>query len=519
MNLSNDVLIYILAICILTCIYFSMPHNYRHGVEHGSAKWGKPSILNKKYEQRPKENNKILSNDMSIGFDTHRHGRNLNVLVVGGSGSGKTRFYAKPNIMQANSSYVVMDPKGEILRSEGELLKKKGYDIKVLDLIDMEKSHGYNPFKYLHSDIDVTKLCTNLFKSTQPKNNSTSDPFWDLAATELLTALVSYLVYEAPEEEQNFSMVLEMLRAGAEDEDSGLKSALDLLFDDLEMKDPYHQALKHYRDYKLAKEKTASSIQMTLVARLGKFNLKQMAELTNYDEMELETVGDKKTAIFAITPDNDTSINFIVSMLYTQLFQELFYKADRVYNGELPVHVHLVMDEFANVCLPDDFEKILSVMRSRGISASIIIQNMAQLKALFKDQWESITGNCDTLLYLGGNEQSTHEYISKLLGKETIDTNSFGKSNGRNGHYSTNYQVAGRELMTPDEVRRLDNRFALLFIKGERPVKTMKYVINRHPNFNLTLDGKGSGYEHGLVNNAVMSIKIESIMEEKENEK
>lgn len=409
--------------------------------------------------------------------------------------------------MNANTSFVVLDPKGELLRDTGHLLEEKGYEIKVLDLIDMEKSHCYNPFVYLHSDDDIQRLTTNLFKNTTPKGSQTQDPFWDQTAAMLLKALVCYLHYEAPPDEQNFSMVMEMIRAGDVKEDNEeYQSVLDELFERLEERNPEHIALKYYRAYHSGSAKTLKSIQISLVSRLEKFNLDSLAGITQCDEMDLGQIGEKKTAVFAVIPDNDSSFNFIVGMLYTQLFQQLYYQADSVHGGRLPVHVHFVMDEFANVALPDEFDKLLSTMRSREISVSIIIQNLAQLKALFEKQWESIVGNCDEFLYLGGNEQSTHEYVSKLLGKETIDTNTYGRSRGRNGSYSTNYQLAGRELMTPDEVRMLDNRYALLFIRGERPIRDLKYDILHHPNVALTTDGSAPAYTHGEDTRSIASM-------------
>lgn len=406
------------------------------------------------------------------------------------------------------------------MRDTGELLIKEGYDVKVLDLINMEKSHCYNPFVYIRNDNDVQRLVTNLFKSTTPKGAQAQDPFWDTAASMLLLAMIFYLVYEAPKYEQNFPMVMEMLRAGGIDEDNSSSiSPLDCLFDDLEYQKPGHIAVKYYRDYRTGSAKTLKSIQITLAARLEKFNLEPLAAMTMTDELELNTLGEKKSAIFALIPDNDTSFNFLVSILYTQLFQQLFYVADHKYGGSLPVPVHFCMDEFANVSLPDDFDKILAVMRSRGVSVSIILQNMAQLKALFEKQWESIVGNCDEFLYLGGNEQSTHKYVSELLGKETIDMNTYGKSTGRSGNYSTNYQLSGRELLTPDEVRLLDNRYALLFIRGERPVKDFKYDILKHPNVKFTTDGEGKPYEHGKVTEATGNLEFEYLGEVETNEK
>ncbi len=492
-------------------VYLSTRKNYRKTEEHGSAKWGSAKKVNKKYKDNTDiYKNKVLTQNVCIGLDGRKHRRNLNTLVCGGSGAGKTRFYCKINLMQCNTSFVVLDPKGEMLRDTGKLLEKNGYVVKVLDLINMEKSHCYNPFVYLKNDNDVQKLVTNLFKSTTPKGSQSNDPFWDTAASMLLLSLVFYLKYEAPEDEQNFTMVMEMLRAGEVKEDDDMYlSPLDILFDRLETKDPEHIAVKYYRDYHSGSAKTLKSIQITLASRLEKFNLQSLSSLTITDELELSTLGEKKTALFALIPDNDTSFNFIVSILYTQLFQQLFYTADHKYKGRLPVHVHFVMDEFANVSLPDDFDKILSVMRSREVSVSIILQNLAQLKALFEKQWESIVGNCDEFLYLGGNEQSTHKYVSELLGKETIDMNTYGKSTGHSGSYSTNYQIGGRELMTPDEVRMLDNKYAILFIRGERPVKDLKYDILKHPNVVYTTDGKEKAYEHGSINNSVASLVVD----------
>ena len=500
----------------LTCyglgigIYLSADRNYRRREEHGSAKWGVPRQVNQKYADKNITENKILTQNVAIGLDGRRHRRNLNILVCGGSGAGKTRFFAKPNIMNANTSFVCLDPKGELLRDTGNLLREKGYDIKVIDLINMEKSHCYNPFVYIRNDNDVQRLVTNLFKNTTPKGSQSQDPFWDQAAQMLLLALVFYLHYEAPEDEQNFPMVMEMIRSGEVMEDNDeYRSPLDELFDRLEMREPDHIALKYYRNYRSGSGKTLKSIQITLVSRLEKFNLDSLASITRTDEMKLWSLGEKKTAIFAVIPDNDSSFNFIVGLLYTQLFQQLYYQADVVHGGRLPIHVHFVMDEFANVALPDEFDKLLATMRSREISVSIIIQNLAQLKTLFEKQWESIVGNCDEFIYLGGNEQSTHEYVSKLLGKETIDTNTYGQSKGRNGSYSTNWQIAGRELLMPEEVRMLDNRYSLVFIRGERPVRDFKYDILKHPNVKLTTDGGAEAYRHGEDTCSVATVRFD----------
>jgi type IV secretion system protein VirD4 len=505
----KTVLILLLAYGMGIGIYFSTQRNYRRREEHGSAKWGNAKTVDKKYRQNPHTENKLMTQNVRIGLNAKKHRRNLNTLVCGGSGAGKTRFYCKPNLMQCNTSFVILDPKGEILRDTGALLESEGYEVRVLDLISMHKSHCYNPFVYLQNDNDVQKLVTNLFKSTTPKGSQSNDPFWDTAASMLLLALVFYLHYEAPPEEQNFAMVMEMLRAGAiEDEDDPRPSPLDNLFSDLMMDNPDHIALKYYHSYHFGSSKTLKSIQITLAARLEKFNLESLASLTSADELALQSMGEKKVALFALIPDNDSSFNFLVSILYTQLFQQLFYAADHIHGGCLPMPVHFLMDEFANVSLPDDFDKILSVMRSRGVSVSIILQNLAQLKALFEKQWESIIGNCDEFLYLGGNEQSTHKYVSELLGKETIDTNTYGKSSGRSGNYSTNYQISGRELLTPDEVRMLDNQYAILFIRGERPIMDFKYDILKHPNVVRTADGKAEPYKHGEVTKDIASIFI-----------
>ena len=493
------------AICIFLVIYgmslgvyYSTRRNYRRGEEHGSAKWGDPRQICRKYAEKDKSRNVILTQNVRIDLDGRKHRRNLNVLVVGGSGAGKTRFYAKPNVMQANTSYVVLDPKGEILRDTGYLLEQQGYDIKVLDLINTSRSHGFNPFVYLRDDKDVLRLVSNLIRNTTPKGAQSNDPFWERAETALLEALILYLVNEAPPEEQNFPMVMEMINAAeVKEEDEEYASVLDELFERLAMRDPEHLAVKQYHIFKLAAGKTAKSILISLGVRLEKFNLPQIASVVNHDELDIPSLGERKTALFAIIPDSDSSLNFIIGMMYSSIFQELYYIADHVYGGRLPVHVHCVMDEFANIALPDEFDKLLATMRSREFSVSIIIQNIAQLKALFEKQWESIIGNCNEFLYLGGNEDSTHELVSKKLGKTTIDTNTYGQSKGRNGNYSTNWQISGRELYTPDEVRMLDNRYALLFIRGERAIQDEKYDILRHPNVKQTIDGGAPPYIHG----------------------
>ena len=480
--------------------YYYNRKNYRRNEQYGSAKWANNKAVNKKYTEKDYYSNKILSQNVRIGLDGRRHRRNLNTLVIGGSGAGKTRFFGKPNLMQCNTSFVVLDPKGEQLRDVGNLLEKEGYVIKVVDLINMNRSHCYNPFRYIKDDKDVLKLITNLIRNTTPKGSQTNDPFWEKSETALLEALCLYLLHEAPEEEQNFTMVMEMIAAAeVKEDDEEYQSPLDELFERLEIRNPNSLALKQYKIYKQAAGKTAKSILISVGVRLSAFNLESIASLTATDELELDLVGERKTAIFAVIPDNDSTFNFLIGMLYTQLFQMLYYQADIVHGGALPVPVHFLMDEFANVALPDEFDKLLSTMRSRLIFVSIIIQNLAQIKGLYKDSWESIVGNCDTLYYLGGNEQSTHKFMSEYLGKETLDTNTYGKSSGRSGNYSTNYQQAGRELLTPDEVRLLDNDYGLLFIRGERPVFDKKYDILKHPRINETTDGNAKPYLHGKI--------------------
>ena len=492
------ILISLLLYGIGIMVYLSTRKNYRKTKEYGSARWANAQSVNGQYADPDFFSNKLLSQNVRMGLNGKKHRRNLNTLVIGGSGAGKTRFYCKPNIMQCNTSFVVLDPKGEILRSEGHMLEKEGYVIKVIDLIDMPRSHGYNPFHYIQSDKDILKLITNLIRNTTPKGSQPADPFWEKSETALLEALMLYLYHYAPEDEQNFTMVMEMLTyAEVKEDDEEYESPLDELFHHLERSDPDSLALKQYQIYKQAAGKTAKSILISVGVRLAAFNLESVASMTRYDELELEKIGERKTALFAVIPDNDSTFNFLIGMLYTQLFQMLYYQADHIYNGELPVPVHFLMDEFANVALPDEFDKLLSTMRSRQIFVSIILQNLAQIKTLFKDSWESIVGNCDELYYLGGNEQSTHKFISEYLGKETLDTNTYGKSTGHSGSYSTNYQQTGRELLTPDEVRLLNNEYGLLFIRGERPVMDRKYDLLKHPRINETADGNQNPYIHG----------------------
>lgn len=494
-------------ILIMLCVYgfviafyYSEKGNRRPGEEHGSAKWGNPNEINSHFNTSETDRYIIVSQNIKISMNVRNlppeHQINQNVLVVGGSGSGKTRYYIKPNLLEADCSYIVCDPKGELYRSVGNVFKEKGYEISILNLVDMKNSDCYNPFKYIRTDSDAIRLVTNLIQNTTPKNASSNDPFWDKSETALISALMLYLIHEAVPEEQNFSTLMYMIEnAAAREDDEGYKSPVDLIFDDLERVSPHHIALSQYKIFKQASGKTAKSILVSAAVRLAVFNLSEIAHITDTDNLSISTLSNKKRVIFAVIPDNDTSFNFIVGMLYTQIFQELYFMADNFYNGKLPVPVRFMMDEFPNVALPDNFEKILSTCRSREISINIVIQNMAQLKALFKDSWENIAGNCDTFIYLGGNEQSTHEYISKFIGKETIDTVTRGVTKGKSGSSSKNYQNAGRELMASNEVRMLSNRKSIIFIRGELPVIDFKYPLTKHKNYYLTSDNTRKPYK------------------------
>ena len=482
-------------------LYYSSRHNRRPGIEHGSAKWGSVHELNRKYSDKDDSMNVILTQHLKMSMNGKHHMRNLLQIVVGGSGAGKTRFLVKPNIMLTNASFIVTDPKGEIARACIPLLMQRGYVIKVFDLIDPARSDSYNPFHYIRRDSDVFKLINNFIQNTTPKNAHQNDPFWEKSETALDAALMLYLLHEAPPEEQTMEMILTMIEYGAaKEDDDDYQSALDLLFEALEEENPNHIALRQYRIFKQAAGKTAKSILVSAAVRLAAFTLPEIQNITTFDGMELSKLGERKQAVFCIIPDsNDNSLNFLVGMLYTQAFQELYYQADKVHGGALPVPVRLMFDEFANVALPDGYARLQATMRSRNIMSTIILQNISQLKALFKDDWEGIIGNADSFVYLGGNEQSTHKYVSELLGKETIEVSSSSQSKGRSGSYSQSTQQTGRELMTPDEVRRLDNRDAIVFIRGERPVIDRKYDILKHPNIALTSDGGAAPYIHSPV--------------------
>ena len=487
------ILICLAAYGMAVLLYRTNQGRTRDGEEHGSAVWATPASVNAQFAQK---DSIPLTQHVRLGLDTHKHRRSLNVLVIGGSGAAKTRSFVLPNILTANTNYVITDPKSEVLLATGGYLKEQGYDVRVLNLVNLEQSDGYNPFCYLRDEKDVLKLVNNLIQSTTPKGSHESDPFWTKAETALLQAIILMLFQEAPEYEQNFSMVMRVLEyAEVREEDEGHVSPLDLLFESIERRKPDSVAVRQYKVFKLAAGKTAKSILVSTAVRLAPFNLPQIQALTNHDDMDLYTLGEKKVALYAVIPDNDNTLNFLVSLLYAQAFQALYYSADQIHHGPLPHHVRFVLDEFAAMPLPG-FTRELATMRSRSISASVIIQNMAQIKELYKDSWETIPGNCDTILYLGGNESSTHKYVSEMLGKATIDTKTHGQTKGKSGSYSTNFQMSGRELLTPDEVRKLDNRYALLFIRGASPVMDEKYDLMHHPAISHSSLGGAAPYIH-----------------------
>ena len=491
------ILICLAAYGMAVLLYRTNQGRTRDGEEHGSAAWATPASVNAQFAQK---DSIPLTQHVRLGLDTHKHRRSLNVLVIGGSGAAKTRSFVLPNILTANTNYVITDPKSEVLLATGGYLKEQGYDVRVLNLVNLEQSDGYNPFCYLRDEKDVLKLVNNLIQSTTPKGSHESDPFWTKAETALLQAIILMLFQEAPEYEQNFSMVMRVLEyAEVREEDEGHVSPLDLLFESIERRKPDSVAVRQYKVFKLAAGKTAKSILVSTAVRLAPFNLPQIQALTDHDDMDLYTLGEKKVALYAVIPDNDNTLNFLVSLLYAQAFQALYYSADQIHHGPLPRHVRFVLDEFAAMPLPG-FTRELATMRSRSISASVIIQNMAQIKELYKDSWETIPGNCDTILYLGGNESSTHKYVSEMLGKATIDTKTHGQTKGKSGSYSTNFQMSGRELLTPDEVRKLDNRYALLFIRGASPVMDEKYDLMHHPAISHSSLGGAAPYIHHGTN-------------------
>ena len=471
-------------------LYYSSRENRRPGEEYGSAKWGNPKELNRKYmDHQRKDANIILTQRVRLGMDGYITQRNMNVLVVGGSGSGKTRFFCKPNIYSANCSYLITDPKGELLRAAGALLAAQGYEVRVFNLIDPSHSDGYNPFSYIHSEKDVLTLIDNLIKNTTPRNASSNDPFWEKAEIALDSALMLYLVSEAPPEEQNFEMLIYMMNfAEVREEDDQYRSPLDMLFRALEEEQPNHVAVKQYKAFKQAAGKTAKSILISCGARLAPFDIKELRDLMAYDEMELDTIGDRKTALFLIMSDTDSTFNFVIAILQSQLTNLLCDKADDVYGGRLPVHVRFILDEFANIGQIPQFDKLIATIRSREISASIILQSQSQLKAIYRDNADTIVGNCDTMLFLGGKEKTTLKEISEILGKETIDSFNTSENRGKEISHGLNYQKLGKELMTQDEIATMDGGMCILQLRGVRPFFSKKYDITKHPRYKYLSD-------------------------------
>ena len=495
----------VFAYVIAILMYLTGQKNYMPGKEYGTAVFAEPKLVSKKFADKEESRNRILSQNLRMSMDTRKTRLNLNYLVIGGSGAGKTLFMVKPNLMQLTSSFIITDPKGEIARCCSGFLISHGYRVRILNLVEMEHSNGYNPFRYIRSETDIVKLITNLIANTTPKNASSNDPFWEKAESLYLQAIFLYVWMECSPEERNFRTVLKLLNE-AEVHADGSPSDLDRRFRRLERKKGgSHPALIQYNKVVRGAGDTVRSIIISANARLGILENPQILRILDSDEMDIPEIGtgidgdkNKKTALFCVIPDSDKSYNFLVGMLYSQIFQELYYQADFHYNGRLPIHVTFMLDEFSNVALPDDFCSLLSTMRSREISCIIIIQNLAQIKALFKDTWETIPGNCDTLIYLGGNEQSTHKYISESLGKGTIDKRSSGETKGRNGSSSRNYDVLGRELLTPDETRKLDNHECIILIRGCDPVIDRKYNTFQHPLFKESEDGGAPPYVHDI---------------------
>ncbi len=473
--------------------------NYMHGVEHGSASWGRTEDSNRYMDRKNFDKNMIFSQTERMTLDTWKTQRNNNVLIIGGSGSGKTRFYVKPNLMQMHSSYVVTDPKGSIVKECGKMLTENGYRVKVLNLINMEQSDHYNPFEYIREEKDILKLINNLITNTNSAQNRSSGDFWEKAETALLQALFGFVYFEAAPGERCMGTVMEMLRmAEVREDNESFKSPLDIMFEELKAENPNHFACKQYDIYRLAAGKTAKSILVSLGVRLSPFFIQKLNDLVADDTIELDMLGSEKTALFVILPDTDKTFNFMAAIMYQQLFDLLFYKADNQYGGRLPYHVRFLLDEFANIGQIPNFETYIATMRGREISVNVVLQNVAQLKGLYKDNWETITGNCDTLLFLGGKEQSTLEYISKMIGKTTIDHRGMSESKGQNGSYSLQHQIIGRDLITPDEVGRLSGGECIVSIRGEKPFRSRKFDIKRHVRYKLLSDyNKANSYAVG----------------------
>ncbi len=476
-------------VALRLAVYFKAKNakKFRQGVEYGSARWGNAKDI-EPYMDSEFENNILLTQTerlmMSGRPKQPKYARNKNILVIGGSGSGKTRFFVKPNLMQLHSSYVVTDPKGTVLIECGKMLKKGKYKIKVLNTINFAKSMHYNPFAYLRSEKDILKLVNTIIVNTKGEGQQSGEDFWVKAEKLYYTALIAYIWYEAPEEEQNFAMLIDMIDASeAREDDENFKNAVDLLFDELAEKDPNHFAVRQYAKYKLAAGKTAKSILISCGARLAPFDIKELRDLMEYDDLELDTLGEQKTALFVIISDTDATFNFVVSIMYSQLFNLLCDKADDVYNGRLPVHVRMLLDEFANIGQIPQFEKLIATIRSREISASIILQSKSQLKAIYKDNADTIEGNCDTTLFLGGKEKTTLKELAEVLGKETIDLYNTSDTRGTSQSYGLNYQKTGKELMSQDEIAVMDGGKCIMQLRGVRPFFSDKFDITKHGRY------------------------------------
>jgi len=462
---------------------------YMPGIEHGSAEWGTKKDISKYIDKKNFDKNILFTQTERMTLDTRQTFRNNNVLIIGGSGSGKTRFYVKPNLMQMHSSYVVTDPKGSIVKECGKMLADNGYKVRILNLIDMKQSDKYNPFNYIKEEKDILKLITNLITNTNSQQTKNAGDFWEKSETALLQALFGYVFFEAAPEERNIGTVMQMIRlAEVREDEEDFVSPLDIMFEELKAEQPDHFACKQYDIFKLAAGKTAKSILVSLGVRLSPFYIQDLENLVSDNTLELDTLGSEKTALFVIISDSDRTFNFMAAIMYQQLFDILFYKADHEYGGRLPFPVRFMLDEFANIGQIPNFEIYIATMRSREISVNVVLQNVAQLKSIYKDHWETITGNCDTLLFLGGKEQSTLEYISKMIGKTTIDNRNITESKGQNGSYSLNYQILGRDLITPDEVGRLEGTECILSLRGEKPFRSRKFDIEKHSRYKLLSD-------------------------------
>ena len=490
-----DLLIGIAGAVIIRLVVYSKQKNakkYRKGMEYGTARWGTPADI-KPFIDPVFENNVLLTQTERLMMSNRpkdpKNARNKNILVIGGSGSGKTRFFAKPNIMQLHSSYVITDPKGSLICEVGQLLQRAKYRIKVLNTINFSKSMHYNPFAYLRSEKDILKLVNTIIVNTKGEGAQSAEDFWVKSERLFYSALIGYIFYEAPEEEKNFTTMLDMINASeAKEDDSEFQSPVDLMFARLEEKDPEHFAVRQYKKFLLSAGKTRASILVSCGARLAPFDIRELRELMEYDEMELDTLGDRKTALFLIMSDTDSTFNFVIAILQSQLFNLLCDKADDVYGGRLPVHVRCIFDEFANIGQIPQFDKLIATIRSREISASIILQSQSQLKAIYRDNADTIVGNCDTMLFLGGKEKTTLKEISEILGKETIDSFNTSENRGKEISHGLNYQKLGKELMTQDEIATMDGGMCILQVRGIRPFFSKKYDITKHPNYKYLSD-------------------------------